>query len=233
MAMKNKRSKSSSKVTAWFVVGFLVLGTVGTIVAGVTSSGAPSGAASPAFTSTTTSDITASDWSQGNKNAKVSVIEYGDFQCPACGAYYPTVKKLIADYGDRVLFVFRNFPLYQVHQDAGISAQAVEAAGLQGKYWEMFDTVYEKQAIWSGASADIVVKQYFDGYASSIGLDVAKFDKDIDSNQVKNKITADVTSANAAQVDHTPTFFVNLKQISNPANYDEFKTVLDAALKAS
>jgi protein-disulfide isomerase len=175
--------------------------------------------------------ITASDWTRGNKSAKVTLIEYGDFECPACATYYPFVKQIAEDYADRILFVFRNFPLYQIHPNAGISAQAAESAGLQGKYWEMHDLLYEKQNDWSSASPDKVVQQYFDGYASSLGLDMNKFSQEVNSSAVMNKIKTDVDGGTTAQIDHTPTFFVNLKQIQNPRNYDEFKTILDHALQ--
>jgi len=221
-----------NKITVWFIVGFLVLVTGGVIVAGALSGGSTSNT-NANFVATTAPAISAADWTRGPASAKVSLIEYGDFQCPACGAYYPIVTQLLKDYGDRILFVFRDFPLYTVHPDAGIGAQAAEAAGLQGKFWDMYDTLYKNQVNWAGALPNDVVSQYFNGYASSLGMDVAKFDSDINGAAVANKIKNDVTGANSAQVDHTPTFFINLKQIPNPASYNEFKAALDAALGGS
>ena len=218
---------------AWFIVGFLVLGTAGTIVAGISSSSSNPSTSSSGFVTTMVPSVTAADWSRGNENAKVSLVEYGDFQCPACGAYEPVIEQLFANYSSTVQFVFRNFPLYQVHQDAGIAAQAAEAAGLQGKYWPMHDLLYSKQSDWSVADPSIVVKQYFDGYAQSLGLNVGKFDTDINSAVVTNKIQADVATGNAGQIDHTPTFFINLKQIPNPQGYDDFKATIDKALSGS
>jgi protein-disulfide isomerase len=227
-----KEDASAKKTTVWFVIGFLVVSTVGAIFAGVASNSfSPKQTA--AISLLTTQVAGASDWTQGNKDAKVTIIEYGDFQCPACGAYHPIVKQLMESYGDRVLFIFRNFPLYQVHDDAGIAAQAAEAAGIQGKYWEMYDLIYEKQATWSLLPFGIGVKQYFAGLASSLGLNIDKFNQDMDSDQVKNKIAADVTSGNAAQIDHTPTFFINQKGIENPQSYDDFKSIIDKALASS
>ena len=202
------------------------------IIAGLASSGKSSTQNDP-YTGTRTSAITDDDHVKGKLGAKVSVIEYGDFQCPACGAYEPIVERLSAAYGDRVVFIFRNFPLHQVHQNAEAGAQAAEAAGLQGKYWEMHDLLYQKQAEWSKASAGSVVAKYFDEYAQSLGLDVKKFDADIQSDAVNNKIQKDLASAGAAEVDHTPTFFINLTQIQNPNGYDAFKSLLDAALASS
>lgn len=201
------------------------------IFAGVMSAGQSTKTGS--FAGTQTAAVTADDHAKGNAAAKVSVITYGDFQCPACGAYEPILQKLEAEYGDRVTFVFRNFPLIQNHKNAQIAAQAAEAAGLQGKYWEMHDLLYSKQAEWSETATDAVVATYFDKYAQSIGADVKKFDADIDSNAVKARIQRDVSMANTAQVNHTPTFFINLTQVENPQGYEAFKSLLDAALVAA
>ncbi len=223
------------KITIWFIVGFVALVVVVVVVAGITSGGfstAPSN--TPAgFVATTVPPITSADWTRGNATATVSFIEYGDYECPACAETEPIMQQLESDYGSRVTFVFRNFPLYTIHPDAGISAQAAQAAGLQGKFWEMHDLLYAKQNEWSTTAPGDVVAKYFDGYATSLGLDVKTFDQDINSSQVMNKIQADVASANAASVDHTPTFFLNLTQIPNPASYAAFKTVLDTALASS
>lgn len=215
-----------------FGAGFVVVIVGLMIVAGLSSSGKSTQQNAP-FAGTQTSAIAADDHTKGNAAAKVSVIEYGDFQCPACGAYEPIVQRLESEYGDRVIFVFRNFPLSHAHQNAQASAEAAEAAGLQGKYWEMHDLLYQKQAEWSKEPSVSVVANYFDKYAQSLGLDVKKFDADMRSDAVKNKIQKDVASAGAAEVDHTPTFFINLTQIQNPNGYDAFKSVIDAALASS
>lgn len=221
----------TGRTTLWFIIGFIALVTAGVIFAAATSNGAP--AKNADFLATTIPPIVSSDWSKGNAQASVSLVEYGDFECPACAAYFPLVNKLITDYGDRVHFVFRNFPLYAIHPDAGVSAEAAEAAGRQGKYWEMFDLLYKNQATWASAPPETVTAKYFDGYASSLGLNLLKFHADMSSKTVADKIQTDVTSANSAQVDHTPTFFVNLKQVPNPSSYDEFKALLDKALAAA
>lgn len=207
--------------------GFVVVVVALMIFAGVMSAGKSTSTAP--YVGTQTSAITAEDHIKGASTAKVSVIEYGDFQCPACGAYEPVVQKLEAEYGSRVEFVFRNFPL-PMHQNGMIAAQAAEAAGLQGKYWEMHDLLYAKQSEWSEAPNASVVVNFFDTYAQSLGVDVKKFNTDINSDTVKARIQRDASMASTAQVDHTPTFFINLTQIQNPQGYDPFKAVLDAAL---
>jgi len=173
------------------------------------------------------------DHIQGPPDAPVQLVEFGDYECPYCGEAYPVVKAIQERLGDQMCFVFRNFPLYSIHPDAGIAAQAAEAAGLQGKYWQMHDLLYTDQATWTTAASSSVVAQYFNGYASSLGLNVAKFDQDINSTQVLTKIQTDVNSGNAAQVNHTPTFFINLTQIPNPTSYADFQSVIEAAIASS
>lgn len=239
--MNMGNSGQANKATIWFVVGFIVVVTAAVIIAGAYSpNAAPSGGtASSTFVATTAPAITAADWSEGNPNAKVSLIEYGDFECPACGAYYQVVEPLVQNYSSTVRFVFRNFPLYAVHPFAGISTQAAEAAGLEGgqsAYWAMNNMLYSKQAEWStnGTLAPAqVLSEYLDGYARSIGLDVNIFNADINATSVLQKIQADVTGGTAAQVGHTPTFFINLKQIPNPASAADFKKLIEAAVASS
>ncbi len=225
------------KITLWFIVGFVVLAVTVVIVAGVMSGGfstAVNSTTTPAgFVATTVPAIASVDWTRGNPKASVTVVEYADYECPACATWAPIMSQLVQNFSSTVLFAFRNFPLYSIHPDAQISAQAAEAAGLQGKYWEMHDLLYQKQNEWVTASLDTVVSQYFDGYAASLGLDVNKFNQDIRSSTVTAKIAVDVASGNAASVGHTPTFFLNLEQIPNPNSYDDFKAVLDRALASS
>lgn len=229
-------SGQANKATIYFIVGFLVVATVAVIIAGIYSSSSTANNANANFVSTTAPAITSADWAEGNPNAKVTLIEYGDFECPACGAYFPVVQQLYASYSSTVLFVFRNFPLYTIHPDAGISAQAAEAAGRVGgaaKYWAMHDLLYSKQSEWSTTDPTQVLAKYFDGYATSIGLDVNKFNDAVSSTQVLNKIQSDVNGGTVAKIDHTPTFFINLQQIPNPTSYSEFQKALDGALASS
>jgi protein-disulfide isomerase len=239
--MKITRNKAgqANKATVWFIVGLIVLVTAVVIIAGAYSSNTAANNASSTFVSTTAPAITASDWIEGNPNAKVSLIEYGDFECPACGEYFPLVQQLVQNYSSTVLFVFRNFPLYTIHPFAGVSAQAAEAAGLEGgvsKYWAMHDLLYSDQTQWSTNSALTpaqVVSQYFDGYAQTIGLNVNTFNNDMNATSVMEKIQTDVNGGTAAQIDHTPTFFVNLQQIPNPNSLQDFENALNAAITSS
>ena len=171
--------------------------------------------------------ISASDQVRGNKDAKISLIEYSDFQCPACGAYYPMLKKLSEEFGAQMQFAYRNFPLKQIHDNAESAAYAVEAAGKQGKFWEMHDMIFENQSQWSSLRN---TESIFEKYADSLKLDIQKFKEDMESGEIKAKVSADYDSGISAGVNSTPTFFLNGKQITNPKSYDEFKDLIDKTL---
>lgn len=221
---------NKSNATIWFAVGFIVLATVIIIVAAVASSGSLNNGTSEYGQAPA---ITADEWTKGPKDAKVTLIEYADFQCPACATYHPMVKKVIDSYSDRVLFVYRNFPLYSIHPNAGLSAQAAEAAGAQGKYWEMYDLLYGNQDEWASTPTNFVIQRNFDAYAQSLGLDMDKFHQDINSDQVLKKVKGDLDGGVAVGVDRTPTFYVNLQHINNPSGEAELRSILDNALASS
>ena len=165
--------------------------------------------------------ISDTEWVRGNRNASTTLIEYGDFVCPACGQYYPIVKKLEDDFKDDVKFVFRNFPLPS-HGNARIAARAAESAGVQGKFFEMHDLLYENQKEWSTASS---AKAIFEGYATTLNLDMEQYKKDFESKEIGQKIDEDVRTGNSYGVNATPTFFLNNTKLS-PKNYDELKKLL-------
>lgn len=167
----------------------------------------------------------------GTTKNSVTLLEYGDYQCPACERYYPVVKQVVAQYQDRIQFQFRNLPLNQIHQNAYAGARAAEAAALQNKFWEMHDALYDQQSNWSASSNP---KPFFDAYAKQLGLNVTQFDKDFASENVNNLINADLTAFNktGATVE-TPTFFLNGKLINPGATAAEFQKLLDNALKTS
>lgn len=224
------------KTQLWVAGIFLAVIILITVVATLVSSGGTTSPGSAGFTATQTSPVTSTDHSHGNASAKVTLIEYGDFECPACAEYQPIVQQLYTSYGDRVRFVFRNFPLYQIHPFAMVSGEAAEAANLQGKYWEMHDLLYANQSQWStntSLSPADVISKYFNGYAQSLGINVTQFDTDINSDAVKARVQSDLALGNAAQIDHTPTFFINDVQIPNPQSVTDFQKDLDAALASS
>jgi protein-disulfide isomerase len=134
-------------------------------------------------------------------SAALELVEYGDYECPYCGRAYPIIKHIQQKLGDDLKFVFRNFPLSHIHPHAFAAAVATEAAGLQNKFWEMHDIVFENQKTLE--PGDIF---YF---AKSIGLDLEKFKNDITNNELQSKVEGDIESGFRSGVNKTPTFFIN------------------------
>ena len=143
----------------------------------------------------------------GESTAKVVVTEFGDYECPACGAAHPVTKQLLEKYKDNkdVAFVFRNYPLPQ-HRNAIPAAQFAEAVALQGKFWEMHDKIYETQTKWSLLPD---ASSVFLGYAQDLHLDMTKLAQDIKSDSVSKRIKDDQTAGDAININSTPTFYVN------------------------
>lgn len=163
----------------------------------------------------------------GNRNAKTVLVEYSDFECPACATYHLFVKQLLKDFDGKILFVYRFFPLPQ-HQNAMPSAKAAYAAGLQNKFWEMQDLLFNNQSEWvEQKEADKV----FEKYAKLLNLNMAKFKTDFNSKETKEKIENDFQGGEKAGINSTPTFFLNNKQIQNPGSFEEFRQIIEAALQ--
>ena len=143
--------------------------------------------------------VTEKDHAQGPADAPVTLVEYGDYECPYCGKAYPVVKELQQRMGDRLRFVFRNFPLNTLHEHAGVAAQAAEAAAAQGKFWEMHDMLYEHQD-------DLADVQQ---YALRIGLEIYRFDADMSGERFATRVRDDFRGGVRSGVNGTPTFFIN------------------------
>lgn len=178
----------------------------------------------------------------GNLQSKVTLLAYGDFQCSACGSFHPIVKQVKEKYDKEIRFQFRNLPLIQPHPNAFAGSRAAEAADLQGKYWEMYDLLYENQD-QSGASGWVASKDplgdYFATYAKQLGLNVAQFKTDFASSKVNDRINADMEAYTATgEPMSTPTFFLNGKKIDNKKLLDSqgapsveaFSKLVDEAL---
>lgn len=158
----------------------------------------------------------------------VTLIEYGDYQCPVCKSYYPLVKQVQQAYGDDLTFQFRNFPLTQIHPHAFEAARAAEAASLQGKFWEMHDLLYENQDTWAQSSSPSTI---FDTYAGQLGLNLDKFKADETSEQVASTINADEKEALKLGANGTPTFVINGTKVdNNPTDLKSFKQLIDNAI---
>jgi len=146
---------------------------------------------------------------RGNRDAPATLEEFADFQCPSCGVYYAELKKIEDEFGTRLRVVFREYPLAPRHEHALMAAQAAEAAGFQGRFWDMHDKLYENQNAWSDAKDVLPI---FVDYAKQIGLDTDRFTRDLNSDAVAARIFQDGKRAHALGVTGTPTFFVNGKE---------------------
>lgn len=169
---------------------------------------------------------------KGDNAKKVTLVEYGDFQCPACGGYYPIVESVYEKYKTDIEFQFVNFPLNQIHPNAMLAHRTGEAASNQGKFWEMYKLLYENQTTWSTMSAT-QAESTFRSYAESLNLDMDKFTADQKSSAVNELINADISKGKELGVTSTPSFFVNGKKIENPKDQDAFNKVIEDAIKAA
>lgn len=168
--------------------------------------------------------------SKGDPAAPVVIEEFGDLQCPPCGALHPELQRLENEYGARLRLIFRHFPLTQMHPYALEAALAAEAAGEQGKFWEMHDWMYEHQQDW-GTSPN--VRQVFLQQAQNMGLNVEKFRGDMNSAEVKQRIIDDYKRGVALGVQGTPTLFVNGHQVTPDQMTDPgLHALINAALAA-
>lgn len=164
----------------------------------------------------------------GAKNAKVKLVEYADFQCPACGAYHPIVKKILNDFSGKISLEYRFFPLTNIHKNAFLSAQFAYGAYLQNKFWEMHDMLFEHQSDWAESDN---AESIFTDYAKKLGLDIAKLKIDVASSATKSVIDTQMNTGLNAGINSTPTFFINGKSITNPGSYDEFKKIIQGKIK--
>lgn len=183
-------------------------------------------AASP---DTNTKNSKLSNHVYGENAKKVTLVEYGDFQCPACGAFFPLIQELKQKYGKDIQFQFRHYPLSQIHQNARSSSRAAEAASRQGKFWEMHDILYEQQQTWQSSTSAPAI---FETFAGQIGLNLAKYKTDFASANVNETINADYAEGTRLGVTSTPTFFLQGKKITdNPRTIEDFSKLIDQAIK--
>lgn len=178
----------------------------------------------------TPAPVTSADHVRGLDTAPVTIIEYSDFQCPACENYYPTIEKVLNNSSTTTRFVYRHFPLSQ-HKNALPAAYASEAASKQGKFWDMYEKIFTNHADWTELADATPI---FEKYATEIGLDVDKFKLDSNSTTTKALVVDQQTEGQKIGVNSTPSFFVNGVFIKTPPTYEEFiKIIGDAALSAS
>jgi len=166
--------------------------------------------------------------SLGPADAKVTLTEFGDYQCPACGQYHKLIKDdILPKYSDKLKFVFLNFPLTEIHANAQAAAQAAEAAALQGKFWEMHNILYERQDDWSKQKDP---RSKFETYAREIGIDLDLFKKDSESQKVIDLINQQAGLGEAFKLKGTPSFFVNGTAVVLKAGSNDILQAIDKAL---
>jgi protein-disulfide isomerase len=162
------------------------------------------------------------DHSLGPADAPVTLVEYGDYECPDCLNAFPIVKRLIAEFGSRLRFVFRNFPLSNVHPHASVAAQAAESAAAQGKFWEMHDLLFENQK----DLADIEMQRL----ALRLGLEPYRFNAELSGERFEKRVAADYASGVESGVTGTPTFFINGRRHTGRSDFDSLKRAIEAAM---
>jgi protein-disulfide isomerase len=170
--------------------------------------------------------VSAQDHVAGHDDAPVTLVEYGDYQCPYCGMAHPIVKAAQHELGSHLRFVYRHFPLAEIHPHARLAAQAAEAAAAQGRFWEMHDMLFEHQ---NALEAEDLV-----GYAKSLGLDTGRFARELEAGTYAKRVRDDFRSGARSGVNGTPTFFVNgVRYDGSWANQEAFiRALRDAARQA-
>jgi len=165
------------------------------------------------------------DHIQGSSSAVVTLVEYGDYQCPFCGDTYPIIKKLQKHFGDQLRFVFRNFPLVRIHAFAQRAAEAAEAAGAQGKFWEMHDYLFEHQ---DALDAENLVRA-----AGALSLDKVKFDREVAEHIHADRVQEDIQSGIDSGVGGTPTIFINGRRNDDEDEFETLKAKIEEAMMLS
>lgn len=171
--------------------------------------------------------IRESDWVTPAGEDAVTLVEYLDFECEACRRYYPATKQLKQEYGDKIQFAIRYFPLPS-HKNSRTAAYAAEAAGKQGKFWAMADILFAKNAEWAGKQ--VADQALFEKYATEIGLNMEQYRKDVVSEEVMKRVDDSYNEGVALGIRGTPTFFLDGDRMTNPQDYAGFKKLIDDAL---
>ncbi len=172
-------------------------------------------------------EVQETDWRRGAIVPQVSLIEFSDFQCPACKAYHPLVKQLLDKFPTQLELVYRQYPLTQNHANALVAGMAAEAAGVQNKFFDMHDLLFEHQDDWAPLPNP---SAKFEEYATQLGLNLDQFKKDSRSSALKSKIKTQRAMGDALHIRGTPTFFINGKTFDNPTSFEAFKKLIDDAI---
>ncbi len=226
--------------TGWIIFTVAVLALLGGLVAWTRIANPPidlTGVENNSIVAASDQNGNIADHSMGSESNKIILVEFGDYQCPGCEGAYPNVKTLMEEYGNDVTLVFRNFPLTSIHPNARAAAATAEAAGLQGKFWEMHDMLYGNQDDWNSLDTSKRT-DIFNSYATTLGLDLEKFKTDVAAKPVTQKINFDLALGKSVKVTGTPTFFLNGEQLDDATtegiiqgNLTAIKAKLDELVK--
>jgi protein-disulfide isomerase len=219
-AKTETRNAKIKKFSLWGGITLIFLIVIGVLIAAVSSPANPT-------QNITIAPVSNRDIATGNSKAKVTLIEYADFQCPACAAYHPVVNQLLNIYKDKLFYVYRMFPLEQAHPNALISAQAAYAAHKQGAFFNYDDLLYTNQNDWASSQDP---QNTFVNYAKDLKLNVDKFKADMVSSEAQKYVKDSENEALSEGINQTPSFFINGEIIQNPNSLTDFQKLIDAAL---
>ncbi|MFA6416093.1 MAG: thioredoxin domain-containing protein [Candidatus Paceibacterota bacterium] len=223
-----KRQRQIWRYLLWLSAGLLIVVTVWQVNRLVSGNSKISPTATSSSLALTVKD---GDWIMGATTSPVVLIEYSDFQCPACAEYNDLVEQLKKDYPDKLTVVYRHYPWF-FHEHAMSAALVAEAAGQQGKFWAMHDLLFKNQNEWSAGKGSESFNKYANQYAIRLGLDQTLFTKDLANPVWRQKIEAQLAEGKSLGIDYTPAFAINGKIITNPKSYEEFRQVIDQVLKS-
>jgi protein-disulfide isomerase len=183
-------------------------------------------------TTSASSNAQPSNHTEGTSFKNINLTVFGDFECPVCGSYFPIEQQVLAKFKGEITFTFHNFPLESIHPNAFAASRAAEAAGLQGKFFEMHDLLYKNQNSW-GSSSDPT--GFFKLYATQLGLDQTKYDQDFKSSVVNDTINADIQLGNNKGVTGTPTYFLNGQKLNNSDinSVDKFESKIQSVIDST
>lgn len=167
--------------------------------------------------------VETNEWIKGNSQAPITLVEYSDYQCATCITFVPIIKELLREYDSQLRVVYRHFPLL-THPSSFKAAQAAEAAGKQGKFWEMSDKLYTTANEWRDSEDPT---ENFRKYAQDLSLDLEQFSNDYQSEETKQAVQADIDSGTKSQLQGTPTFFLNGYSINLPRSYQQFEQLIE------
>jgi len=165
---------------------------------------------------------------RGPENAQLTLVEFGDYQCPSCGAYHPFIKEILSRYPQKLRLEFHHYPLISMHPNSMNAAMAAEAAGEQGHYWEMHDALFEHQQEWS---TNPHAEDVFVSLAGRIGIDTTKFAQSLKSTALQDRILKDVSRAQDLKIDAVPAFFINGERTHIKLSMEDFVQVIDDHLR--